>query len=116
MGEATCLFCRISSGEIPARLAHQDEHVVAFHDINPQAPVHVLVIPRKHVASVAVMGDDDGEMAGRLFVAARNLARELGIAESGYRVVINAGADAGQTVDHIHLHILGGRHLKWPPG
>lgn len=111
-----CLFCRIARGEIPARIAHQDEHVVAFHDINPQAPVHVLLIPRKHVASVAVLSDVDSELVGRLFVAARDLARELGISESGYRLVVNAGADAGQTVDHIHLHLLGGRHLKWPPG
>ncbi len=111
-----CLFCRIVNGEIPAKVAFRDDEVMAFHDIDPRAPVHVLVIPRRHIASVAVMEDDDAHVMGRLFVVARDLAREHGIASSGYRLVINAGADAGQSVDHIHLHVLGGRQMKWPPG
>ena len=116
MNETTCLFCRIARGEIPAKLAHQDDQVVAFHDIDPKAPVHVLVVPRQHIASVAHMQDGDAGVMGRLFLVARDLAKTLGVDSSGYRLVINAGQDAGQTVDHIHLHVLGGRHLKWPPG
>jgi histidine triad (HIT) family protein len=114
--EGSCIFCRIARGEIPARLAHQDERAVAFHDIDPKAPVHVLVIPRKHIASVAMMTDDDAAEIGHLYTIARRLASDLGVAESGYRLVINAGADAGQSVDHIHLHVLGGRAFRWPPG
>jgi histidine triad (HIT) family protein len=116
VNETTCLFCRIARGELPAKLVHEDDEIVAFHDINAQAPVHVLVVPRQHIASCAVMQDDDAGIVGRLFVVARDLAKELGIAELGYRLVINNGAAAGQTVSHIHLHVLGGRAMKWPPG
>ena len=116
MSENNCLFCRIVRGEVAAKVAFEDDQLIAFHDINPQAPVHVLVIPRRHIASIAVMADSDAEIVGALFVAARTLAVQLGVATSGYRLVINTGANAGQTVDHIHLHILGGRHMKWPPG
>ncbi len=111
-----CLFCRIARGEIPAKLAHQSADVVAFHDIDPKAPVHVLIVPREHIASIDALDDAHASLMGRLHTVARDLARELGIAQGGYRLIINTGADAGQSVDHIHLHLLGGRHLKWPPG
>jgi histidine triad (HIT) family protein len=112
----TCLFCRIVSGGIPARIAYEDDHTIAFHDIDPRAPVHVLIIPRVHIASVDRLGHDDITTAGRLMFVARNLARDLGVADSGYRLVVNSGEHAGQSVDHIHMHLLGGRPLKWPPG
>jgi histidine triad (HIT) family protein len=113
---STCLFCRIARGEIPAKVAYQDDDVVAFHDIDPKAPVHVLIIPREHIASINELDAAHVPAIGKLYVVARDLARELGVAEGGYRLVINTGADAGQSVAHIHLHLLGGRHLKWPPG
>jgi histidine triad (HIT) family protein len=114
--EETCIFCRIAKGAIPARIAHEDDDTIAFHDIDPRAPVHVLVIPRRHIAAVDQVRANDAELMGQLFVAAGKIARELGIADSGYRLVVNNGGDAGQSVDHIHMHILGGRPLKWPPG
>jgi histidine triad (HIT) family protein len=109
-----CLFCRIARKEIPATLIFEDEHCVAFRDINPQAPVHVLVIPRAHIASL----NDATEAAavGRLVLTAAEIAKSEGVAESGYRVVVNTNRDAGQTVFHIHVHVLGGRDLGWPPG
>jgi histidine triad (HIT) family protein len=114
--EETCIFCRIVSGSIPARIAREDDMTLAFHDLDPRAPVHVLIVPRKHISSVDMLEDEDAAVMGRLFLSARLLARELGVADSGYRLVINNGADAGQSVDHIHLHLLGGRPLRWPPG
>lgn len=116
MSEAGCLFCRIASGEIPAQEVRSNPDVVAFRDINPQAPTHFLIIPRKHISSVTEMGEEDAELIGKLFLMARDLAEEEGIAEPGFRMVVNAGADAGQTVFHIHLHLLGGRGMAWPPG
>jgi histidine triad (HIT) family protein len=110
-----CLFCRIAQGQIPARKVHEDAELVAFHDVNPQAPVHVLVIPRRHVASIDDLGEADGALAARLVLAIPSLARTLGIGSS-YRVVTNRGAGAGQSVFHLHLHLLGGRPLGWPPG
>ncbi len=112
-----CLFCRIVSGEIPARKVFEDEAAIAFHDIHPQAPVHVLVLPRKHVASLAQMGgaDEDKELLGHLLEAVKRIAVEQGLAH-GYRTVINTGEDGGQTVGHLHLHLLGGRAMEWPPG
>ena len=109
-----CLFCRIVRKEIPAKLVLETEHVLAFRDINPQAPVHVLVIPRDHVASLNEA--QDPEMIGRLSLTAAEIAKQEGIAESGYRTVINTNREAGQTVFHVHLHLLGGRDMKWPPG
>jgi len=109
-----CLFCRIVRKEIPAKLVAEDEHCVAFRDINPQAPVHVLVIPRAHVPSLNQA--TDAAMIGRLSLMAAEIARREGVAESGYRTVINTNAGAGQTVFHVHLHLLGGRSLHWPPG
>lgn len=116
MSEADCLFCRIASGEIPAQEVRSTQDLVAFRDINPQAPTHILIVPRKHISSVAKMGEEDAELIGKLFLMARDLAEEEKIAEPGFRMVVNAGADAGQTVLHIHLHLLGGRQMAWPPG
>lgn len=113
---SNCLFCRIAAGEIPAKIAYQDDDVVAFHDINPQAPLHVLVIPRKHIATINDLTADDAELVGKLYLAAQKIVTEAGYAEEGYRTVMNCGVDAGQTVFHIHLHVLAGRQLTWPPG
>ncbi len=110
---ADCLFCRIVAGEIPAQLVYEDDHAVAFRDINPQAPVHVLVIPRKHIPSIASL---DGQECGHQMAAIRNVAEQQGVADSGYRVVTNHGPDAQQSVFHLHWHVLGGRALGWPPG
>lgn len=109
-----CLFCRIVRREIPVQLVYENSDVVAFRDINPQAPVHVLVVPREHVASLN--DAHDAATIGRLALAAAEIAKTEGIADSGYRTVINTNADAGQTVFHVHLHLLGGRALAWPPG
>jgi histidine triad (HIT) family protein len=109
-----CLFCRIVRGEIPAKLVAETEHCVAFRDIDPKAPVHVLVIPREHVASLDAATDP--ALVGRLALLAAEIARTEGITENGYRTVINTNAGAGQTVFHLHLHLLGGRKLGWPPG
>jgi histidine triad (HIT) family protein len=109
-----CLFCRIVRKEIPAKIIAEDERCLAFRDINPQAPVHVLVIPREHVASLNDV--TDGALVGQMHTLAARIARAEGLAERGYRTVINTNADAGQTVFHIHLHLLGGRDMSWPPG
>lgn len=109
-----CLFCRIVRKEIPAKLVAETEDCIAFRDINPQAPVHILVVPRRHVASLN--DADDAAMVGKLSLVAAELARQEGISERGYRTVINTNADAGQTVFHVHLHLLGGRRFGWPPG
>ncbi|HKJ03710.1 MAG TPA: histidine triad nucleotide-binding protein [Longimicrobiales bacterium] len=116
MTSSECLFCRIASGGIPATVVHQDERLVAFRDISPQAPVHILVIPREHIASLDDTDDGHGDLLGAMILAARDLARAEGIADGGYRTVLNVGADGGQSVHHIHLHLLGGRSLAWPPG
>jgi histidine triad (HIT) family protein len=110
------IFGKIASGEIPADIVYEDEHVVAFRDLNPQAPTHVLVIPRKPIRTLNDAGDDDAELVGRLFLAAAKVAEQDGIAADGYRTVINCNAGAGQTVYHLHVHVLGGRPLQWPPG
>lgn len=116
MSDNACLFCRIAKGDIPADVVRSEPDAVAFRDINPQAPTHILIIPRRHVSSVADMTPDDAELVGNLFLMAKELASEEGIAGDGYRMVINAGPSAGQTVFHIHLHLLGGRGMGWPPG
>lgn len=110
----SCLFCKIIAREIPASIVAEDAHCLAFRDINPQAPVHVLVIPKEHVPSLNQLADP--MVAGRLLAFARDVAAAAGIAESGYRVVLNTNADAGQTVFHLHAHVLGGRVTGWPPG
>ena len=111
-----CLFCKIASGEIPSNIIYQDENVVAFVDINPQAPKHILLIPRKHIASMTDLTLDDGRILAQLFITAQKLAHEMSIDESGYRLVSNVGPDAGQMVYHLHFHMLGGRKFGWPPG
>lgn len=111
-----CLFCRIAAGEIPAKKVHEDADVVAFNDINPQAPTHVLVIPRKHIAMLNDLSDEDNATIGTTIVRASQIARQLGLHDDGYRLVVNNGEGAGQTVFHIHVHILGGRTFGWPPG
>ena len=112
----SCLFCDIAEGRRPAKLVHEDDRLVAFHDINPQAPTHVLVIPRKHITSLLDLSPEDDAVVGALARTARDLAREMGFAERGFRLVMNCGDDAGYSVYHIHLHLLGGRSLGWPPG
>jgi histidine triad (HIT) family protein len=112
----SCLFCRIVAGEIPSTKIHEDDLVLAIRDIAPVAPTHVLVMPRAHVASLADMSDADAVLAGRLFAVAAEIARAEGIEDAGYRVVANHGRAAGQSVDHLHLHLIGGRDLAWPPG
>jgi histidine triad (HIT) family protein len=111
---ADCIFCEIASGRAPARILFQDDQVVAFEDVAPGAPVHVLVVPRKHLADAREVTEDG--LLGHLFGAAHAVAADKGVAESGYRLVFNVGRDAGQAVDHAHLHVLGGRALRWPPG
>lgn len=111
-----CLFCKIVSGEIPAKRAYENEHVVAFHDIHPQAPVHVLVIPRRHLVGVHEATPEDGALLGHVMLAGRDVAEKLGLTDDGYRLVVNNGINAGQSVFHLHLHVLGGRVLAWPPG
>lgn len=111
-----CLFCRIVAGDIPASLVHEDAHVVAFDDLHPQAPTHVLVVPRAHIATLNDLSGEHDALIGHLVRTAADIARRRGIAEGGYRTVINCNADAGQTVFHLHLHLLGGRTLGWPPG
>lgn len=116
MSDTDCLFCRIAAGEIPAEIVKRGPHWVAFRDINPQAPTHVLIIPQQHIATVNDVGSEEAELLGRLFLAAKEIAADEGIAESGYRTVLNCNAGAGQSVFHIHVHLLGGRGMGWPPG
>ena len=116
VGSEGCIFCRIAGGETEAEVLHRDERVTAFRDNNPQAPVHVLVIPNEHLPSIAQVDGSHGDLLNRMFEAANRIAREEGIAEEGYRLVINKGRHGGQSVDHLHLHLLGGRPLGWPPG
>lgn len=112
----SCLFCKMVAGEIEPDIVHQDDEVIAIRDINPQAPVHVLVIPREHIATLNDLTDAHGDLLARMFMVARAVATSEGIAERGYRAVFNCNAGAGQTVFHLHLHVLGGRPLDWPPG
>ena len=111
-----CLFCRIVAGTIPATRVHEDETVIAFRDIAPRAPTHILLIPRDHIGSAADLTEADGPMLGHLFATTAEVARREGIAGAGYRVVTNVGRWGGQTVEHLHLHLLGGRAFQWPPG
>jgi len=113
---AECVFCQIVAGAIPAKILYEDDQVIAFDDMNPQARVHVLVIPKRHMASLAEAQDSDVSVLGQLMVVCSKMAQERGIAEDGYRVVANTGRGAGQTVFHLHLHVLGGRSFEWPPG
>jgi histidine triad (HIT) family protein len=113
---AECVFCKIAQGEIPATIVHEDEHVVAFRDIDPKAPTHIVLIPRKHVASLNDLEEEHDAVVGHLVRVAAKLAGEEEIAGRGYRLVANCGREGGQSVDHVHLHLLGGRALGWPPG
>jgi len=110
-----CIFCRIVRGEAQARIVYQDDEVTAFHDLHPQAPVHLLIVPNRHIVGLAHVKPEDGPLLGRLLTVARRLAEEMDVAE-GYRLVINNGSPAGQSVFHLHVHLLGGRRLDWPPG
>ncbi|MDR3171611.1 MAG: histidine triad nucleotide-binding protein [Treponema sp.] len=112
----TCIFCNIVSGAIPAKRLYEDDELVAFHDVSPQAPVHFLVIPKRHIQNIMELAPGDVALVGRLLHKAQELAVELGCAEKGARFVINCKSDGGQTVDHLHIHVLGGRPLAWPPG
>jgi histidine triad (HIT) family protein len=114
-GNADCLFCKIAAGTIPVSRLYETDHVLAFSDIHPQAPTHVLLIPRRHIASHAHALPEDAALFGQLLAAAGEVARAKGL-ENGYRLVVNTGRDGGQTVDHLHVHLLGGRHMGWPPG
>ncbi|MBT8099762.1 MAG: histidine triad nucleotide-binding protein [Gammaproteobacteria bacterium] len=116
MTTENCLFCKIIDGDIPADIIHETEHTLAFRDINPQAPTHVLIIPRQHIATINDLQESDTDIVGRLYLAARDIAAVEDMADDGYRVVMNCNKAAGQTVFHLHLHLLGGRHLGWPPG
>ena len=111
-----CLFCRIVRGEIPAAKVYEDDLVLAFRDIAPRSPTHILVIPKQHIASVADLTEEDAPLLGRLFAATARIARDEGIADAGYRLVSNVGRWGGQTVDHLHIHLMGGRAFAWPPG
>jgi histidine triad (HIT) family protein len=116
MSDTSCLFCRVARGEIPAKIVHQDDRLVAFRDIDPKAPTHVLIIPREHVATLNDLTPDHRDLIGAMHLLAAQLARSEGIADTGWRVVMNCGSDGGQSVFHLHLHLLGGRALHWPPG
>ena len=111
-----CLFCKIIGNEIPADIVYEDDDVIAFRDINPQAPTHVLVIPRRHISTINDLTEADTDVVGRMFLAAKGIARDEGLADAGYRVTMNCNEGAGQTVFHVHLHMLGGRPFGWPPG
>jgi histidine triad (HIT) family protein len=111
-----CIFCKIANQDIPVELVYQDYLLAAFRDINPAAPVHLLIVPKKHIAGMLELTDIDAEMLGKVFEVAGELALREGIAESGFRLVVNTGPDAGQSVQHIHFHLLGGREMAWPPG
>lgn len=111
-----CIFCKISNGEIPAETIYEDEKIIAFKDLDPKAPVHFLVIPKKHIESVEKMTDEDSLLLKDIFIAIRDLCRKFGIDQTGYRIVNNCGKDGGQSVNHMHFHVLGQRSLNWPPG
>jgi histidine triad (HIT) family protein len=111
-----CIFCEIVAGRIPSRSVMSDDRLLAFHDVNPQAPTHVLVVPRRHITSLTDLEPGDDELVGAMVRQARDIARDLGLGERGFRLVLNCGDDAGYSVHHIHLHLLGGRPLGWPPG
>ncbi len=116
MSQSDCLFCKILAGDIPAEIVYESETAIAFRDINPKAPTHVLIIPRRHIPTINEISADDHEIVGSLYSAAREIAATEGFSDAGYRAVMNCNEAAGQTVFHIHLHLLGGRALSWPPG
>lgn len=111
-----CIFCKVIKGEIPAKVVYRDDSVIAIEDINPQAPHHLLILPQKHIATLNDLNEEDNELIGHMVQTAKKLAKELGLADDGYRLVMNCNQGAGQTVFHIHLHLMGGRMFRWPPG
>jgi histidine triad (HIT) family protein len=111
-----CLFCKIASGEIPARIVFNDERVVAFEDIKPQAPIHIIIIPRKHIPTVLDLDEDDRELVGHIYLVANQIAAEKSLTQDGFRLVTNCKKSAGQEIFHLHIHMLGGRNFGWPPG
>jgi histidine triad (HIT) family protein len=111
-----CIFCKIASGAIPTTKVYEDEKVIAFNDISPVAPVHILIIPKDHISSAMELNNESTYLVGHIFMAAQKIAEKLNIAQSGFRIVNNCGSDGGQTVDHIHFHLIGGRSMQWPPG
>jgi histidine triad (HIT) family protein len=113
---SSCVFCQIVAGDLPAEIVHSSDRIVAFRDVNPQAPVHILLISKEHIASVAELDASHGDTLAELFVTATHLAKAEDVDRSGWRIVTNVGADAGQTVEHLHFHLLGGRPMAWPPG
>lgn len=112
----SCIFCKIINGEIPSNKIYEDDKVLAFHDVNPEAPVHFLVIPKEHIQNVNELNEKNADIISHIFLVINKIVRDLNISETGYRVVNNCGKDGGQTVDHMHFHVLGQRDLKWPPG
>lgn len=112
----SCLFCKIINRDIPSKIVYEDESILAFEDVSPQAPVHILVIPKKHIPTSLDLQDEDNELIGRMFRIANKIAKDKGAADKGFRIVMNCNSDAGQTVFHIHLHLLAGRVMRWPPG
>lgn len=116
MTQTNCLFCQIAAKKIPANIAYEDEHITAFHDIVPQAPIHILIIPKKHIATINDFSEQESNLLGHMILTAKKLAIELGIADDGYRLNINCNQHGGQTVFHTHLHLLAGRQFSWPPG
>lgn len=111
-----CIFCKIANKEIPSTIVYEDDDVIAFHDVNPEAPVHILVIPKKHIASLDAATEEDQQLLGKLLLTVRKLAIDHGIADNGYRVVTNCGEQGGQSVMHLHFHLMGGREMLWPAG
>ena len=111
-----CLFCKIIKGEIPAKKVYENEHIIAFNDIDPKAPVHILVIPKKHIRSINELSSSDKSLAGEIILAAKKIAKDHGLDSKGFRIVFNTNDDGGQTVYHIHMHMMGGRQMQWPPG
>lgn len=111
-----CIFCKIVNRQIPSRIVYEDDSILAFHDIDPKAPVHVLVIPKQHIPSINEVTQENSQVIAHIFATMPKIAQQLGIKDSGYRVVVNCGKDAGQAVNHLHYHVLGGRSLTWPPG
>jgi len=111
-----CVFCLISDGKIPSAIVYEDEELIAFKDINPEAPVHILIVPRKHIPSLAELSDNDMSLISKIYIVAKKLAKDFLIIDKGFRIVANCGKDGGQSVNHLHFHLLGGRALQWPPG
>lgn len=111
-----CLFCKIIEKKIPSKILYEDEHVFAFEDVNPQAPIHILILPKKHVSTVLEISREDNELIGHLFQIVNKIAKDKGVAERGFRLVINCNPESGQTIYHTHLHLLAGRPMRWPPG